>query len=109
MAGFFKLLSWLFIIAVSGYILYGFSTAGGASGKAIEMRQISGAEVLSLPECTDMDGGKNYGVPASTFKDNLVYDDYCEDEGVLAEYFCNNGYPDRIFIKCDCYMGYCRS
>ena len=110
MAKFFKLLAWFFIIGLTGYIIYGFS-GDGVSGKAIQVRQEAGVDVLSFAECMDLDGGKNYDKQSSTYNtyDNLVYDDYCEDEDVLAEYFCNNAYPDRVFIKCDCFKGYCRS
>jgi len=112
MSEFVKLFAWSFLIALIFYIV--FSITQGTSGMA--SKSISGyafaqdVKIISFPECIDTDNGKAYKVPGHTYniRDNVVHDDYCENTGLLTEYFCNNAFPDRINVPCDCFDGMCR-
>ncbi len=112
MSKFVKLLAWLFLLGIIFYVVLSVRNGqANLGGDAVvtgihEGRQV---EILKMPVCTDTDKGKEYRWLGQTYNtyDNKVYDDYCEDEDTLVEYFCNNDYPDRINVNCDCFKGAC--
>ncbi len=105
-----KLFAWLFLLAIAGYVVFSILQGRGATGNVAKVPATGEpAQIIRYPDCIDTDDGKNYDRPGRAYNadEKVVYNDYCADASTLVEYFCNNKYPDRISVPCDCYDGAC--
>ncbi len=106
-----KLFGWFFILGLLGYVAFSITQGqSGATGEAIREQYGEDVQVIRYEDCRDTDKGKEYRLKGQTYNidENEVKEDYCQGEEKLVEYFCNNGYPDRISIPCNCEEGVCR-
>jgi|GEM_PF-2621517 len=63
------------------------------------------------PECTESDSGLNKNVKGSVVANGITYDDVCESEGTLREYFCSGTEVSSNLVDCgegfECSQGAC--
>ena len=74
-----------------------------------ELRFCSEGRCVKYANCTDTDGGLNFAVRGKVMtNDKMVYEDYCETDSLLIEYYC---LPDHRAAskkeRCDCDRGAC--
>ncbi len=51
--------------------------------------------------CEDSDGGRKYGTYGEVSSDGMLYQDRCQGNYDLLEYYCDNSQPKQMTVRCE--------